>query len=117
RAYASYLAPIAVFLLPGVVGAVMGRTRWILLPIALYLAWPAMHGAMKRYQYGHVAYGDRHTAADLPLRSFFGIYMRGLLLAIAAIAVLFGFAAALHGLSGLSREDATGVLGLVVGIV
>lgn len=89
-AYRSYLAPIAVFLLPGVMAAVMGNTPWSALPLAFYLAWPAMYCWMKRYQYGHVAYGDQPSSTDLSIYEFFRIYGTGLLLAMAfGMAVLF----------------------------
>ena len=89
-AYRSYLAPIAVFLLPGAMVAILGNTPWIALSLALYLAWPAMYGQMKRYQYGHVAYGDQHSSTELPLGKFFGIYVRGLLLAVVPFALMVG---------------------------
>lgn len=89
RAYGSYLAPIAVFLLPGVMVAVIGESRWSALPFALYLGWPAMYGWMKRYQYGHVAYGDRHSSTDLPIYEFFRIYGSGLLLATSFVMAAF----------------------------
>ena len=96
HAYLSYLAPIAVFLLPGVIVAVMGNSPWSALPFLLYLGWPAMYGWMKRYQYGHVAYGDQHSSTNLSLYDFFGIYGGGLLLAagFALVAILLGMATA-----------------------
>ncbi|QNA89293.1 DUF898 domain-containing protein [Massilia sp. Dwa41.01b] len=90
HAYRSYLSPITVFLLPGVVVAVMGQTPWSALPVLLYLGWPAMYAAMKRYQYGHVAFGDQHTTTELPTGPFFGIYLRGLLLASCLIVLFMG---------------------------
>lgn len=121
-AYRSYLAPIAVILLPGVVLAVMGNTPWAALPFAFYLAWPAMHGMMKRYQYGHVMYGDQHSATDLPLGKFFGIYGRGLLLAVALIAVAFIAILIALGLSslafnGTSRAGAVTLLPLLGSVI
>lgn len=115
-AYRTYLAPIAVVLLPGVLVAVMGNTPWAALPFAFYLAWPAMHGMMKRYQYGHVMYGDQHSVTDLPLGKFFGIYVRGLLLAVAVLAVLVVLGVATQLLNGAFKAAAMGVLGLVGGI-
>jgi uncharacterized membrane protein YjgN (DUF898 family) len=89
HAYRSYLAPIAVFLLPGVMAAVTGDSPWSVLPFVLYLGWPAMYGWMKRYQYGHVAYGDRHSSTALPIYEFFRIYGEGLMIAAAfAVGIL-----------------------------
>jgi uncharacterized membrane protein YjgN (DUF898 family) len=87
-AYRTYLAPIAVFLLPGVAVAVMGDSPWASLPFLLYLGWPAMYCWMKRYQYGHIGYGNQQSSTDLSLCGFFGIYLRGLLLAIVLVLVL-----------------------------
>lgn len=86
-AYGSYLAPIVVFLLPGVVAALFGK-KWSMLPFALYLAWPAMYCLMKRYQFGHVTYGDRRSSTGLALGAFFGVYVRGLLLALVPVALV-----------------------------
>jgi uncharacterized membrane protein YjgN (DUF898 family) len=117
-AYRSYLAPVAVFLLPGVVVALVGRSPWSVLPFALYLGWPAMHGWMKRYQYGHVMYGDQHSATDLPLGKFFRMYVVGLLLLVMAVAVglaiVLGLSSALRLLGEMSKQDAMGVIGIVV---
>jgi len=104
-AYRTYLAPIAVFLLPGVMVAILGNTPWVALSLALYLAWPAMYGWMKRYQYGYVAYGDQQSSTELPLGRFFGIYVRGLLLAVVPFAVLIGL---LLGGFTLARSNGSG---------
>ena len=93
-AYRSYLAPIAVFLMPGVLVATLGDSPWSFLPFALYLAWPAMYGWMKRYQYGHVAYGDQHSWTNIGLYEFFAMYVRGLGLAAVPILALFMLAVA-----------------------
>ena len=116
-AYRTYLAPIAIFLLPGAVVAVMGSTPWSLLPFALYLAWPAMYGAMKRFQYGHIMYGDQHSTTELPLVKFFGIYVRGLLLASAVIAVFVGLGVVSQALEGERKTAALAVLGFGVATI
>jgi len=112
-AYRAYLAPIAVFLLPGLIVALAGRSVWSLLPFALYLAWPAMYGWMKRYQYGHVAYGDQHSWTNLGLYDFFEIYVRGLLLAAAPVVVL---AAVGWGIASFTEIGKTAAIGLMFGI-
>jgi uncharacterized membrane protein YjgN (DUF898 family) len=69
--------------------AVTGDSPWSVLPFVLYLGWPAMYGWMKRYQYGHVAYGDRHSSTALPIYEFFRIYGEGLMIAAAfAVGIL-----------------------------
>ncbi len=87
-AYRTYLAPIAIFLMPGVLVAILGNTAWAALPVALYLAWPLMYGWMKRYQYGHVAYGDQHSWTNIGLYEFFAMYVRGVLLAAVPVLIL-----------------------------
>ena len=49
-AYRVYLAPIAVFLLPGVLVAVVGETPWVTVAWLPYLGWPLMYAWMKHYQ-------------------------------------------------------------------
>ncbi|MFC4929866.1 YjgN family protein [Massilia sp. GCM10023247] len=116
RAYGSYLAPIAIFLLPGVMVAVIGESPWSALPVALYLGWPAMYGWMKRYQYGHVAYGDRHSSTDLSIYEFFRIYASGLLLATTFILVVFALGMAAVPLKiMLPAEAVDALLGTAIG--
>jgi uncharacterized membrane protein YjgN (DUF898 family) len=109
-AYRTYLAPIAVFLLPGVMVAILGNSPWVALPFALYLAWPAMYGWMKRYQYGHVAYGDQHSWTNLDLYEFFAMYVRGLLLAALPILALVILAVLAKPLAGYFKSSVVTVL-------
>jgi len=89
QAYAIYLAPIAIFLLPGVLVAVYGETPWVTVVWLLYLAWPAMYAWMKHYQFGHVSYGDQASSNEPTVFEFFGIYVAGLLLAVAFVVAVF----------------------------
>lgn len=111
-AYRTYLAPIAMFLLPGVVVAIAGETPWSALPLLLYLGWPAMHAAMKRYQYGHIAYGDQHATTELWTGDFFKVYLRGFLLACSLIVILI-----ILGILGaaLSKILPEATMGMIVG--
>lgn len=88
-AYRVYLAPIAVFLLPGVLVAVVGETPWVTVAWLLYLGWPLMYAWMKHYQYGYVAYGDQPSSNALAVPGFFSIYVRGSLLATSIVIVAF----------------------------
>lgn len=88
-AYQVYLAPIAVFLLPGVLVAIYGETPWVAAAWLLYLGWPAMYAWMKHYQYGHVWYGDQPSSNVPAVFAFAGIYVRGLLLATSVVIVVF----------------------------
>jgi uncharacterized membrane protein YjgN (DUF898 family) len=109
-AYRTYLAPIAVVLLPGVTVALLGDSLWSSLPFVLYLGWPAMYCEMKRYQYGHIGYGNQHSSTDLPLSDFFGIYVRGLLLATTLIFVYLALGIAGLPLGALLPEKTTAAL-------
>lgn len=112
-AYRTYLAPIAVFLLPGVLVAILGNSPWSFLPFALYLAWPAMYGWMKRYQYGHVAYGNQHSWTNIGLYEFFAMYARGLGLAALPILALVVLAVAGKPLSDFFEGRVLTVLGAI----
>ncbi|MFC5461805.1 YjgN family protein [Massilia niabensis] len=96
HAYLAYMAPAILFVLPGVMIAVFGEAAWTALALLLYAAWPLMSGLMKRYQYGHVRYGDLASSTSLPLRGFTGIYLLGAvwMAAACALVVLLVFCAA-----------------------
>lgn len=117
-AYKVYLAPIAIFLLPGVLAAVYGETPWVAAVWLLYLAWPAMYAWMKHYQYAHVSYGDQDSYNELTVPEFFGIYVRGLLLATTIVlAVFVASLASLPLRAMLSEATANAVLGVVIVLV
>ena len=93
EAYLVYLLPVAIFVLPGALVALMpGR------PIAgavflLYLCWPLMHGAMKAYQHKHLMAGDQRAAfplgtANLAKPYLFAFLMGLGMLVLCIIAVL-----------------------------
>lgn len=110
QAYAVYLAPIAIFLLPGMLVAVYGETPWVTVVWLLYLAWPAMYAWMKHYQFGHVMYGDQASANEPTVFEFFGVYVAGLLLAAAFVAALFFAALVLTPLDKLLPKAMAGML-------
>ena len=112
-AYRTYLAPIAVFLMPGVLVAILGNTAWAALPVALYLAWPVMYGWMKRYQYGHVAYGDQHSWTNIDLYEFIAMYVRGVLLAAVPVLVLIVLAVAAKPLAVAGTPVFATILGAI----
>jgi uncharacterized membrane protein YjgN (DUF898 family) len=60
-AYRVYALPMAMFILPGALVAMMPDTPMVRAIFLLYLGWPLMHGAMKCYQHGHLMYGDRRA--------------------------------------------------------
>lgn len=116
-AYRVYLGPIAVFLLPGVLVAVYGETPWVAVAWLLYLGWPAMYAWMKHYQYGYVSYGDQASSNEPTVPGFFGIYVRGLLLATSIVGVVFVAGLAALPLQALMSENSAAVaVGLGVGL-
>lgn len=98
QAYLVYLPPIALFVVPSALLAFGLDPKTIGLFFLLYVLWPLMHGAMKRYQHRHLMYGDQ--VADFPLSSgrlalpylhAFLLSLATIVLAIAAMAALYGF--------------------------
>ena len=61
-AYRVYALPIATFILPGALIALMPDTPIVRAIFLLYLGWPLMHGAMKVYQHGNLMYGNQRAA-------------------------------------------------------
>jgi uncharacterized membrane protein YjgN (DUF898 family) len=70
EAYLVYLLPVAVFVLPGALVALMPGNPVVAAIFLLYLGWPLMHGAMRAYQHKHLMAGD--------MRAAFGSGMAGL---------------------------------------
>ena len=105
-AYLAYLPPMVTFLLPGVLLAIFPKSALVAWAMLLYLAWPLMHGWMKRYQHRHLLYGDQASHYDLPARRFYRPYlMVGLFMFVGMFA--FGVAMALvFGLVGAAAGGA-----------
>jgi uncharacterized membrane protein YjgN (DUF898 family) len=74
-AYLTYLPPMLTFLLPGVLLALFPTSALVAFALPLYLAWPLMHGWMKRYQHRHLLYGDQPSHYDVPARRFYRPYL------------------------------------------
>ncbi|MGZ8295204.1 MAG: YjgN family protein [Telluria sp.] len=101
RAYLAYLPALLIFLLPAVLLALDPSGKLVLPFLALYFAWPLMHGAMKRYQHKHLEFGSHAASFDVPKRKFYKPYFKALgmgtlallglvIVAVAAIAVAVG---------------------------
>jgi uncharacterized membrane protein YjgN (DUF898 family) len=60
-AYRVYALPVAMFVLPGALVALLPDRPMVSAVFLLYLLWPLMHGAMKRYQHSGLIYGDRRA--------------------------------------------------------
>jgi len=114
-AYAVYLPPVALVLTPGVLVAMGVDPKLIGGFFLLYLCWPLLHGAMKRYQHRHLMVGDQR--ADFPL-SFGRLalpYLHAFLLGLAALVV---FIAVVAVTAGIGKKGGTiGSVTLVVAIV
>ncbi|MEH6436643.1 YjgN family protein [Massilia sp. DD77] len=91
EAYRCYTAPVAAFLLPGLLLAVFPeQPAWGGLASLLYLGWPLMHGQMKAYQHRHLLFGNRAAAYELSPWRFYRAY-----LVAGGIGLAFGIAASL----------------------
>jgi uncharacterized membrane protein YjgN (DUF898 family) len=60
-AYGVYSLPVAMFILPGALVALLPDKPMVRSIFLLYLCWPLMHGAMKRYQHSSLMYGDQRA--------------------------------------------------------
>lgn len=100
-AYTAYLPPLMIFLMPAVLVAIEPSGKLMALLVPLYIAWPLMHGAMKRYQHRHLEFGSKQASFELAKRKFYkpyfavlGLGVAGLLASVVAIAaVAFAIAA------------------------
>lgn len=99
-AYCAFLPPIATFLLPGVLFALTPGSSIAFSGFLLYLFWPLMHGAMKRYQHAHLLYGAEPSQYTAKLRRFIGPYLRALLLGLAAMVAVALIAGVLGAVAG-----------------
>lgn len=118
-AYQAYLPPMLTVLLPGALFALDPSGRATLASLLLYLGWPLMHGAMKRYQHAHLLYGGEHSHYAVPARRFYGPYLRGVLLGLASlVGVIVVFASVGVGLfvagSGRNGALAVGAFGILI---
>ena len=80
---------MAMFILPGALLALMPDTPMVRAIFLLYLCWPLMHGAMKRYQHGHLMYGDQRAEFGATTAELAAPYM-GTVIAGIVFAVLYG---------------------------
>jgi uncharacterized membrane protein YjgN (DUF898 family) len=71
--YGAYLPPMALFLSPAALAAIKPESL-AALPL-LYVLWPLMHGAMKRYQHGNIRYASLDSSMALSKRSFYRPYL------------------------------------------
>jgi uncharacterized membrane protein YjgN (DUF898 family) len=90
---------VATVLLPGALFAADPENPLAALAFVLYLGWPAMHGAMKRYQHRHITYGNRCAHYDVQVRRFVVPYaLAALAFVLGSFAVIFALVMATAGL-------------------
>jgi uncharacterized membrane protein YjgN (DUF898 family) len=87
QAYGVYLLPVAMFVLPGALVALMPGKPMVTAVFLLYLFWPLMHGAMKRYQHAHLLYGDQHAGFTLSSATLAKPYLRAFLAGLGVLLV------------------------------
>jgi uncharacterized membrane protein YjgN (DUF898 family) len=85
EAYRAYLPPVATVLLPGALLGIAPQNRTAMAASVLYLAWPTMHGLMKRYQLSNLIYANKQAQYDVSPSRFYAPYLRAGLLSVGAI--------------------------------
>jgi uncharacterized membrane protein YjgN (DUF898 family) len=88
-AYRVYLLPVAVFVLPGAMIALMPNSKFSGAAFLLYLAWPLIHGATRCYQQEHLMYGNQRAGFSLTTTELATPYLQAV---FAAMALLLLFA-------------------------
>ncbi|MGG7605711.1 YjgN family protein [Massilia sp. BKSP1R2A-1] len=106
QAYLAWLPPALTFVLPGALLALNpGSPELAAAVLPLYLAWPLMHGQLRRFQHAHLLLGDQHSGYTVKARRFYKPYLVVSLLglgAIVAVALVAGIASfAAQGSRGL----------------
>jgi uncharacterized membrane protein YjgN (DUF898 family) len=76
------------FLLPSALLAVDRTGRSTAAAFLLYLGWPLMHGAMKRYQHRHLQFGAAASTYTVLPRRFYKSYLVAGLVLIGAMVLL-----------------------------
>jgi uncharacterized membrane protein YjgN (DUF898 family) len=96
EAYATFIPPMLIFMLPGIAGAMASNgpprapSPWFALFGLLYLIWPVMHAVVKRYQHAHIQYGGVDATYTLKSRRFWPPYLIafGVMVAIGLVAAV-----------------------------
>lgn len=103
NAYAAYTPPLLMFLLPAVLLALDPSGVSVAFVFLLYLVWPLMHGAMKRYQHKHLAIGSARSQFDLSKAGFYIPYLKSIgifllfFIAVFLLAIIAGVVLAAGG--------------------
>jgi uncharacterized membrane protein YjgN (DUF898 family) len=110
-AYRVYLLPVAMFVLPGGLLALMPGNPKVGLVFLVYLLWPLMHGAMKRYQHANLVYGDQRASFTLGIGRLAMPYLRAILAGL-GVTLVSGFAVFGIG-AALRATPASGIVALL----
>ena len=118
EAYLVYLVPVAIFVLPGALVALMPKRPLSGAFALLYLCWPLMHGAMKAYQHKHLMAGDQHATFPLGTTDLAKPYVRAFLLGL-GLMVLVGICIGMSIYIGgtKARWTAMAFVPMIIGIV
>jgi uncharacterized membrane protein YjgN (DUF898 family) len=82
QAYLVYFVPVAVFVLPGALVAIMPNQPLAGAIFLLYLGWPLMHGAMRAYQHRHLMAGDQRAEFPLGMTNLAKPYLAAFLIGL-----------------------------------
>ena len=118
HAYLVYLLPIALIVVPSALAALALQPGLLGAFFLLYLLWPLMHGAMRRYQHRHLVYGDQQASFPLSLFRLALPYLQGFLVSLGLMLVLVivsGTVAFLAGVTGTA--GGAGKKGLSMGFL
>ncbi len=111
-AYRVYLLPVAVFVLPGAMVALMPNSKFSSAAFLLYLAWPLIHGATRCYQQEHIMYGNQRAAFSLTTTELATPYLQAV---FACMALLLLFA--VTTMVGMSNGKLQGMDRLVYALI
>jgi uncharacterized membrane protein YjgN (DUF898 family) len=113
-AYGVYLLPMLMFVLPGALAALAEKTPMLGFAALLYLLWPLMHGAMKRYQHGNLVYGDQRAGFTLTSTELAAPYVATFLASLGAF-VVYGIVIYIGSARRGDDAGAIGSMALLIG--
>jgi len=95
-AYLAYLPAVATLVLPGALVAMFPGQATGFYAFALWLFWPLMHAAMRRYQHRHLLYGDQQASFSASIGRLAMPYLAllGLVLLLIVTLIIVGVLAA-----------------------
>jgi uncharacterized membrane protein YjgN (DUF898 family) len=88
-AYAAYMPPLTIVLLPAAIAVHLVGPSILLLPLAFLLGWPLMQRAMRRYRHGHVQWGALDSRCDVRKLPAYLHYMTSIALLLLVLANAF----------------------------